>query len=89
MTSQVKTTNHTLGIWKGEMVSFSSASLGLSSGTFPFSISIFPSITCVSTPLVAWTNFWRFQKKETKSRGTGVHTLLLTAMHKRGIVQGR
>lgn len=68
--SSSKYMNHVLGMWNGEMVSFSSASVGLSSGTFPFSISTFPSITCVSTPLAAWTNFWRFQKKETKSKST-------------------
>lgn len=50
------------------MVSFSSASVGLSSGTFPFSISTFPSITCVSTPLAVCTNFWRFQEKGTQSK---------------------
>ena len=55
------------------MDSLSSGSAGLSSGTFPFSISTFPSITCVSTPLAACTNFWRFQKKETKSKSTWAH----------------
>lgn len=73
---QVNTMNHTLGTWNGEMVMFSFGSAGLSSGTFPFSISTFPSITCVSTPLAAWTNFWRFQKKETESRGTRAGALL-------------
>lgn len=61
-------------------MSFSSASVGLSSGTFPFSISTFPSITCVSTPLDACTNFWRFQKKETKSKGTQADLLLQTLL---------
>lgn len=68
--SRSKRMHHSLGIWNGEMVSFSSASVGLSSGTFPFSISTLPSITCVSTPLAAWTNFWRFQKTDTKSKST-------------------
>lgn len=57
-----------LGMWKGEMVSLSSAFAVLSSGTFPFSISTFPSITWVSTPLAAWNNFWRFQETDTKSK---------------------
>lgn len=69
--------NPLLGMWNGEMVSLSSDSLGLSSGTFPFSISTFPSITCVSTPLAAWTNFWRFQKRETKWRCRYAEALLL------------
>ena len=59
------------------MVTFSSVLVGLSSGTLPFSISTLPSITCVSTPLAAWTNFWRFQKKETKSKSTGADALLI------------
>lgn len=58
--------NPILGMWKGEMVSLSSAFAALSSGTFPFSISTFPSITWVSTPLAAWNNFWRFQETETQ-----------------------
>lgn len=57
---------HILGMWNGEMVSLSSVLVTLSSGTFPFSISTFPSVTCVSTPLAAWNNFWRFQKRLTK-----------------------
>lgn len=55
-----------LGMWNGEMVSLSSAFAVLSSGTFPFSISTFPSITWVSTPLAAWNNFWRFQETDTR-----------------------
>lgn len=77
LNSLSKYMHHPLGIWNGEMVSFSSASVGLSSGTFPFSISTLPSITCVSTPLAAWTNFWRFQKTDTKSKSTWVDTLPL------------